>query len=103
MKVQRKVEDKMHYRVQYEVVDQVAKYYICKGECGFLVALDKDDYDPVPEWVDISKDCKYELVDSVNQLYALCHGNNIVESSYQAHNYRVTKVGDGYTKVEVKR
>ena len=89
---------------EYKVVEETERFYIVYGDTiGGYTALPKCDYEPVQEWVDVSKDCKYELVDSRNNYYALCHGNNIVGSQYQTHKYRITSVGDGSIKVEVKR
>ena len=52
MKVQLRV--KSTSCTEWEVVDEAKAYYIVKDHAGFLRVLDKADYEPVQEWVDVT-------------------------------------------------
>lgn len=52
MKVQHRSKDIIG--IEWEAVDEAKAYYIVKDPAGFLRVLDKKDYEPVEEWVDVT-------------------------------------------------
>ncbi len=52
MKVQHRSKDIIG--IEWEAVDEAKAYYIVKDPAGFLRVLDKKDYEPVEEWVDVN-------------------------------------------------
>ena len=41
----------------YTVLDESTKYYIVRDAVGHSIALDKQEWEPVPEWVDVTHEC----------------------------------------------
>ena len=93
MKVQRKVSA----GVQYEVIEEAPSYYIVKDILGTVV-VPKTDYEPVQEWVDVTKYCN--LLEDGYGRYSLFHHTCAIQANDPL--YRVTRQGSGY-KVEVKK
>lgn len=81
----------------FEVVDQSTQYYIAKDACGFVVVLDKTEYEPVPDWEDVTKDCLL-LGDDYGRYNLSHYGCAIPANDPQ---YRVTIQGNSF-KVERK-
>ena len=81
----------------FEVVDQSTQYYIAKDACGFLVVLAKTEYEPVPEWKDVTANC-YLLEDGYGR-YSLFHNTYAIHANDP--KYRVTTQGNSF-KVECK-
>ena len=57
MKVQHRSKDIIG--IEWEAVDEAKAYYIVKDPAGFLQVLDKKDYEPVEEWVDVTHTVKF--------------------------------------------
>ena len=94
MKVQAKLLSD-HY--QYEVVEESSHYYIVYG-FGGKVAVSKADYEPVQEWVDVTKYCN--LLEDAYGRYSLFHHTRGIRADDPL--YLVTRQSGSY-KVEVKR
>ena len=95
MKVQAKLLSD-HY--QYEVVEESSNYYIVYGTGG-KVAVSKADYEPVQEWVDVTKECA--LLEDGYGRYSLFHNGYAVEASNK--RYKVTRNGCVVYKVEARK
>ena len=93
MKVQRKVSA----GVQYEVIEEAPSYYIVKDILGTVV-VPKTDYEPVQEWVDVTKYCN--LLEDAYGRYSLFHHTCGIRADDPL--YLVTRQSGSY-KVEVKR
>ena len=81
MKVQAKLLSD-HY--QYEVVEESSNYYIVYGTGG-KVAVSKTDYEPVQEWVDVTK----SLLEDGHGRYSLFH--KMVTLAEGFNGYKVTR------------
>lgn len=97
MKVQAKLLSD-HY--QYEVIEESSNYYIVYGTGG-KVAVSKADYEPVQEWVDVTKECTWHPV--AEQGPHLSHNFHIVGHQANKHRLRFSIDECGIVKVEVKR
>ena len=97
MKVQHRSKDIIG--IEWEAVDEAKAYYIVKDPAGFLQVLDKKDYEPVEEWVDVTAQCTIET--DCHGRYSLFHKNKAV--FVDDCKYRVTPNGAVVYKVERKR
>ena len=96
MKVQHRSKDIIG--IEWEAVDEAKAYYIVKDPAGFLRVLDKKDYEPVEEWVDVTHECTLEA--SATGAYCIYRLGYVVNPGNTAH--RVTCEGSTF-EVEVKR
>ena len=86
---------------EWEVVDEAKAFYIVKDPAGFMRVLNKADYEPVEEWVDVdmstltfkeSEDDAY-LCDGVLILFKRtwwANGKGMSDSGEDAETYRIT-------------
>ncbi len=84
--------------MEWEVADEAKAYYIAKDPAGFLRVLDKADYEPVQEWVDVTHECTLEA--SATGAYCIYRLGYVLNPGNTVH--RVTCKGSTF-KVEVKR
>ena len=96
MKVQLRV--KSTSCMEWEVADEAKAYYIAKDPAGFLRVLDKADYEPVEEWVDVTHECNMLLI---GETYRVYHAGAWIGDP---DKYRVSNATSlSKVKVEVKR
>ncbi len=83
---------------EWEVADEAKAYYIAKDPAGFLRVLDKADYEPVEEWVDVTHECNMLLI---GETYRVYHAGTWIGDP---DKYRVSNATSlSKVKVEVKR
>lgn len=83
----------------YEVAEETDRFYIVYiGPIIGYKALPKEDFEPVQEWVDVTKYCN--LLEDGYGRYSLFHHTCAIQANDPL--YRVTRQGGSY-KVEVKR
>ena len=86
----------------YTVLDESPKYYIVWDAVGHSIALDKQEWEPVPEWVDVTSECYASLIDNTYRIYHRKGGDG--KWIGDQFGYRVTNANDlSRIKVEVKR
>ena len=96
MKVQHRSKDIIG--IEWEAVDEAKAYYIVKDPAGFLQVLDKKDYEPVEEWVDVTHECNMLLI---GETYRVYHAGAWIGDP---DKYRVSNATSlSKVKVEVKR
>ena len=94
MKVQRKVMPSE----QFYVKEESDSYYIAVDAICMTLALDKREYEPVQEWVDVTHECTLEA--SAHGAYCIYRLGYVVNPGNTAH--RITCKGPTF-KVEVKK
>ena len=86
MKVQHRSKDIIG--IEWEAVDEAKAYYIVKDPAGFLQVLDKKDYEPVQEWVDVT---------------GMYGGIQVTVPGLEERQYRLVNSTGGYRLEERKR
>ena len=87
--------------IAFTVVEESPSYYILQDPFSSLAGKfmgAKTDYEPVQEWVDVTKYCN--LLEDGYGRYSLFHHTCAIQANDPL--YRVTRQGSGY-KVEVKK
>ena len=98
MKVQVKVTGNPRIKNQYNVEDVGERYYVIADEHGMLAVVDKKDYEPVEEWVDVTHECNMLLI---GETYRVYHASTWIGDP---DKYRVSNATSlSKVKVEVKR
>lgn len=95
MKVQRRCDPKK----VYEVLNESPTHYIIGRGC-YDIALRKTDYEPVQEWVDVTRECYASLIDNTYRIY-----HRMGDSGKwvgDQHGYRITNAND-LSKIKVER
>ena len=83
----------------YTVLDESTKYYIVRDAAGHSIALDKQEWEPVQEWVNVTHECT--LLEDMYGRYSLFHNGCAVEASNT--RYKVTCNGCVTYKVEAQK
>ena len=94
-----KVVSKYGLNGPYTVLDESTKYYIVRDAAGHSIALDKQKWEPVQEWVNVTHECT--LLEDMYGRYSLFHNGCAVEASNK--RYKVTRNGCVTYKVEAQK
>jgi hypothetical protein len=86
--------------MEWTVVEESPSFYIAKINSALGYAcLDKAHYEPMQEWVDVTKECA--LLEDGYGRYSLFHNGYAVEASNK--RYKVTRNGCVVCKVEAQK
>ena len=102
MKVQHRSKDIIG--IEWEAVDEAKAYYIVKDPDGFLRVLDKKDYEPVLEWVDVTDEC--HISESGGHSMLIMHNRYQVGTAAAtacSNLYRLKATGSHGIRVERKK
>ena len=95
-----KVVSKYGLNGPYTVLDESTKYYIVRDAVGHSIALDKQEWEPVPEWVNVTHLCNLH---KDNDKYIWFGYKNQVCGHCKNPNTRIVVNEDGEVSVEVKQ
>ena len=89
---------------EHKVVEEGERFYIVYGDTiGSYKALPKSEYEPVQEWVDVTKECEAILIENTYRIYRRVNGGGCRWIGDQ-FGYRVTNADNlSRIKVEVKQ
>ena len=83
----------------WKVLEESSAYYIVEGDFAPL-ALKKLEYEPVQEWVDVTRECHATLIDNTYRIYHRVDGTGTwIGDQY---GYRVTDAND-LSKIKVEK